>query len=142
DDYDSETGNLTIHRIQLTAAPRTGPDELPAQLVHLSRSLESYRGQKPLRVTFGDLSEPSSAHASAALDPPLGGPPADFASVPSCDSADIAVYRRTGLRVTVGDDEETQVLAEPSLADIQRMSAPRDVPPSYYAAASNYVFLL
>lgn len=137
--YDAEKGNLAVSEIELKGISRRSLDKLPMQVLHLSRSLESLRGARPLRVTFGDITDAGTKHDSVATDPTLGGPPTDFVSTPSFESKDVSVYAKLGFRVTI-DDAGT--LAEQSMASVQALSAPRDVPPSYYSAASNYVLLL
>jgi hypothetical protein len=56
-----------------------------------------------------------------------------------------AIYETTGFRVSLVDKADggapTKLLDE-SLARIQKLSSPHDVPPSYYATASNYALLL
>lgn len=136
--YTDEDGNLALTVLELKGTARPSNDELPAQVVHLSQPLESFRGQRSLKVTFGDLTDAGAPHTSSADDPTLGGPPTAFVSAPTFDPSDVSVYAKLGFRVSV--DGET--LAEQTMADVQRLSAPREVPTTYYAVASNYVLLL
>ncbi len=136
--YDESTGNLKVSTIELTGRTRKSNSELPAQVVHLSQPLESFRGQRSLKVTFGDVDAGDAGHTVAAENPPLGGPPTDFASPPTFDPSDVGVYASRGFRITVDD----AILAEQTMAEVQVLSAPREVPPTYYAVASNYVLLL
>ena len=143
-------GNLGVKDIPLLGAARPANGILPAQIVNLSQPLESARaGQgKDLVITFGALSEPSTAHVSVATNPLLFGDPQPYKPAPlAYDSQTTRVYGSVGFRVMLstpakGDAAtDTKVLDE-SLADIQRSSSPREIPPSYYAAASNYALLL
>lgn len=134
---DAGTGNLAVHDLELRGSVRA-PGQLPAQVIHLSQALESYRQGKSLEVSFGDIAS-TGPHTSVAANPTLGGPPVDFVGPPTFDDTDVGIYKRVGLTVSLGPSE---AVTAQSLADIQLLSAPRDVPPSYYGAASNYVFLL
>lgn len=140
-------GNLGVKEITLPGAKRPSDGILPAQVVNLSQPLQAARAGRDVVVTFGDLGKPSAEHAPVVSNPALfgnaePGQPADLTYA----SSDIAVYGTFGFRVSLaaadaGAGSGTSVLDE-SLAQIQKLSSPRDLPPTYYAAASNYALLL
>ena len=140
-------GNLGVKEITLAGAARPASGTLPAQVVNLSLPLESARAGRDLVVTFGPLDQPSTSHVPVATNPKLfGSAEPSFPAQLAYASNDTAVYGSLGFRVTfasgTGDAAaDTKVLDE-SLADIQKSSSPRDIPPSYYATASNYALLV
>jgi hypothetical protein len=144
-DYDPDTtaegtqqGNLSLLDIELKGARRT--TGLPTQVLHLSRALESARNGAELAVTFGDVTSNESFHASKAIDPTLfATKPQDLVESPTFATNDDGVYADVGFRVVLNS---TNIVAQQSLADVQKLSAPRAIPSSYYSAASNYVLLL
>ena len=144
--WNETKGNLSVKEIALQGAMTQTDGILPAQVVNLSQPLESARGAQDLVVTFGDLGQPRAQHLPVVTNPSLlgGAEPAQLAY----DSKDTAVYESFGFRVSftaaggTGDAaSDTKVLDE-SLAQVQKQSSPREVPPSYYATASNYALLL
>jgi len=136
-------GNLSLLDIELKGAYRTVPS-LPTQVIHLSQALESSRNGATLAVTFGDVTTETSFHASAAENPTLfANEPEDLGpSAPTFETDDESVYANVGFRVVTKSGNTTTVVAQQSLAETQKLSAPRDIPSSYYSAASNYVLLL
>jgi hypothetical protein len=147
--WTSATGNLSVTDITLSGAKRPSPGTLPAQVVNLSQPLEGSRGARPVVVSFGDLLTPGASETQLATDPPVFGNAQPFQPAAlNYDSANTAIYESVGFRVSLsadtggaGDAGATTLLDE-SLARIQKLSSPRDVPPTYYAAASNYALLL
>lgn len=136
-------GNLAFLDITLTGAERDG-NALPTQVLHLSQALEGQRNGAELAVTFGDVTTSDAFHASKAIDPKLfDATPQSLLESPSFNGADDAVYANVGFRVSLksGANAPT-VVAQQSLADVQKLSAPREIPSTYYSAASNYVLLL
>jgi len=147
--WTSATGNLSVTDITLTGAQRPSPGTLPAQVVNLSQPLEGSRGARPVVVSFGDLLTPGSSATVLATNPPVFG--SAQPSLPASlgyDSSNTAIYESVGFRVSLGADTGgaadagSTTLLDESLARIQKLSSPRDVPPTYYAAASNYALLL
>lgn len=148
--WTSAKGNLSVTAITLRGALRPLPGVLPAQVVNLSLPLENGRAGRDVHVTFGDLVAPAAPQAPIAVNPMLfgDGTPMTPASL-AYDPMDASIYASVGVRVRYvpkaagGADAGagTTVLDE-TLAQIQKQSSPRDVPPSYYAAASNYALLL
>jgi hypothetical protein len=139
----NRAGNLSFLDITLTGANRTG-NELPTQVLHLSQALEGSRAGAELAVTFGDVTTATAFHASSAINPKLfEAIPTNLAESPSFDGADEKVYAEKGFRVTLKSGTGTPtIVAQQSLADTQKLSAPREIPSTYYSAASNYVLLL
>ncbi len=143
-DYDPAKGNLSVQALEIRGQARASDEVLPAQLLHLSQPLESFRQSRRLRVTFGDLTS-QTPHTSVVEAPPfLGAVPNDFVESPTFTSSDLAAYETLGFRITVGDPAggDESIVAEQSLAEVQRFSSPQQLPHSYYSAASNYVFLM
>ena len=140
------TGNLTVKEITLSGARRPLDGNLPAQVVNLSQPLDSARAGRDVVVSFGDLAATDAQHVKVVSNPGLFGnaePPQPVQLAYA--STDIAIYGSTGFRVALVAASDggagTKVLDE-SLAQIQKLSSPRDVPPSYFGAASNYALLL
>ncbi len=140
--------NLAVKEISLTGTGRPSDNGfLPAQIVNLSQPLESARAGRDLVVSFGPLAEPSTAHVPVATNPKLFGGAEPSTPVPlSYPQNDTTVYGTSGFRVMfatgTGDAAADVKLLDESLADVQKSSSPRDIPPSYYATASNYALLL
>jgi hypothetical protein len=144
------TKNFSVKEITLPGAGRPSAGILPAQVVNLSQPLEGSRSGRDVVITFGDLNLAGAAHAPVVTNPELfGDVPAPAKPAPlTYASQNTAIYDSVGFRVKLVDAAAgadagagTKVLDE-SLARIQKLSSPRDVPPSYYAAASNYALLL
>ena len=145
----SATGNLSVVELTLQGANRPSPGILPAQVVDLSQALEGARGARPVTVSFGDLQTPGASLSSVTTNPTVFGAASPFMPAAlSYDSSDTAIYESVGFRVQVGADNGAggdagaATVLDESLARIQKLSSPRDVPPTYYAAASNYALLL
>lgn len=145
--WTSAAGNLSVTDITLSGAQRPSPGTLPAQVVNLSQPLEGSRGARPVVVSFGDLLTPGASETQLATNPPVFGNAQPFQPAAlNYDSANTAIYESVGFRVSLeaasGGDAGATTLLDESLARIQKLSSPRDVPPTYYAAASNYALLL
>jgi hypothetical protein len=149
-DWTAKAGNLSVKDITLFGATRPSPGVLPAQVVNLSQPVEGARGTRRLVIGFGDLVTPGAAQATVAINPMVFGSaqPPQPASL-GYDATDTAIYASVGFRVSLEpkagagpDGGATTTLLEESLARIQKLSSPRDVPTTYYAAASNYALLL
>jgi hypothetical protein len=135
-------GNLSFLDIELKGAKRNG-SALPTQVLHLSQALESARSGAELAVTFGDVTTSQAFHASSAKNPALfSETPQSLVADPTFDGTNEAVYAQQGFRVVLNNGGTQTVLAQQSLADVQKLSAPREIPSTYYSAASNYVLLL
>lgn len=143
--WTKDDGNLHVVHKGLQGFPRGTPGQLPVQVMHLSQPLEATRAGRPMTVEFGKVPGMTASDAIVATgvelvtDPAPGTP----SGVP-LDDSDAAVYGDVGFRVRLGalGDAGAETVLEQSLASIQALSAPRDVPPSYYAKASNFVLLL
>ncbi len=137
--------DLKIARITLSAYPRGPSTTLPVQVLPLSGELAARAGDAGMAVTFGDLADAAAAEqpiASGAL--PFGNVTPSFPTNVSYDPTDEPAYATTGFSVTlgIGDGGANERVLAQSLADVQRLSAPRALPADYYAAASSYVLLL
>jgi hypothetical protein len=139
-DYDGAKGNLSVKHIPLPAVPRTSVDTLPAQVVNLSQPIEAAKGTNPIAISFGAVgSAPDPKRVDVVSDPPLFGTPVPAAPVGiAYASSDEAIYGASGFRVSVGGT----VMLDQTLADVQKLSSPTDIPTTYYAQGSNYVLLL
>ncbi|MBS2018999.1 MAG: hypothetical protein JST00_39395 [Deltaproteobacteria bacterium] len=139
-----EAGNLGVERITLSGASRSGPSSLPTQVVNLSQPLENVRGTRPLTISFGALQNPGKL-TLVAESPKAFAAPIGKAVDLTIDPDTLSTYDESGFRVQVPAGTtaaQPAITIDYSLAAIQKLSAPRDVPSSYYAAASNYVLLL
>jgi hypothetical protein len=146
-DYDTvknnPAGNLHVVHKSLLGVPRVGASVLPLQVMDLALPLESARAGRAISLSFHDGAGAGAdtvvASNVAFLDDPQ---PAAPAQIPF-DGSDAGAYQSYTLRVDMAEtDGGATPLLEQSLADIQDLSSPRDVPPSYYAQASNFVLLL
>ncbi len=140
DDYEPDGGeNLGVTAITLPSFPRAGGG-LPAQLVHLSRAIESAKGADTLAVTFGDLS--ADGGTELVTNPTLlGGPEPSEPVALSFATSEEGIYATSGFRVEVRGASTTNLLSQ-SLARVQYLSSPTEIPSRYYQTASNYVLLL
>ena len=147
-DWTSAKGNLRVQEITLPGAKRPSEGILPAQVVNLSQPLEGIRGSRNLVVSFGDLGMASGQQVVVTNPPLFPTKEQNSAAQLAYTSSDIAIYETVGFRVSLvdpsggGDGGARTVVLDESLARIQKLSSPRDVPPSYYSAASNYALLL
>jgi hypothetical protein len=148
--WTSAKGNLSITEITLRGAVRPSPGVLPAQVVNLSLPLENGRAGRDVRVTFGDVVAPGAPQAPIVVNPIPFGDATPTAPVSlAYDAKDAAIYASMGVRVKYvpkaagGADAGTATtVLDETLAQIQKQSSPRDIPPTYYAAASNYALLV
>jgi hypothetical protein len=146
-DWSPIDGNIAIKEITIPGANRTSPKTLPAQIVNLAQPLESARAGRVVNVTFGDLKTADAKHAPVSSAPKLFGDPSptEPTSLPY-DADDISIYETVGFRVQLetpsAPGTPPEVVLDQSLARVQKLSSPRDLPPSYFAAASNYALLL
>jgi hypothetical protein len=137
--------NLAVTELTLSGYKRPDGSTLPTQVVNLSQALESERAGGQVAITFGDLTAPGASLASVAASAPLFGPAVPAApAMLSYASSDLAGYDSVGFRVqlTGADGGAPTHLLDESLARIQKLSSPLDLPPTYYAAASNYALLM
>lgn len=132
-DYDPNKGNLKIKHIALN--PEARPNgKLPFDIAQLSQGVDTLSKTEKLTVAFGDLS--GGASTSSTTNPPFGEV-TPFGQPDFDPDAGLAIYGQMGFTINIGGSTITQ-----SLADIQLLSSPHDVPPTYYAAGSNYVLLM
>ncbi len=155
-DWNAATGNLSLTTLSLMAYARAGETRLPVQLVQLSPALQMRAAGRALGLAFGALDGGTAGAAPAPFVEgavPLGvavpNPPAilDYAAT------DLGSYATSGIFVTLGgaindagmptggDAGARETLVVQSLADIQKRSSPRSLPPDWFAAASSYVVL-
>ena len=139
-------GNLGITEIELNGAERPKTGTLPAQVVNLSQPLDGTRAGRDLVVSFGDLGNKDTKLVTVTSNPPLFGRAEPFQPAQLTYPAnDPAIFGSLGFRVSLaakGADAGVTTVLDQTLERVQELSAPRDVPPSYYAAASNYALLL
>lgn len=144
-DWESSKGNLAVTALELRGAIRPSPSILPAQVIHLSQPLESAREGRDIVIEYGDLTVPDAGLQNVVSNPQLFGStePNRPTELPY-PLEDAGVFASTGFRLSLRESKGSAsvVLLEQSLARIQALSSPRAVPPDYYAAASNYAFLL
>ncbi len=140
-DWDVTKGNLKAEVVQLNTTFGVATNSsLPVQLFQMSTALDAFKGPTGrLSVTFGDLAPdagaaPQDVDAGALFAP---GPQTNLA----VKQTDNAMYGSHGFRVVAGPANAPFTLDE-SLAAVQELSSPRELPTSYYRAASNYALLL
>lgn len=155
DEWDPARGNLALRTIALPAYGRFDPSQLPVQLLQLSPSLARSAAGRALGVAFGPVDESAATMAFPVVEgavpfaTPVPNPPVQLAY----DAADLASFANMGVYLTLGgavDDAGAPVDADAgtrelvlvqSLADIQKRSAPRSVPPDWFASRSSYIVL-
>jgi hypothetical protein len=152
-DWDAANGNLALRTLTLTAYARsTGETRLPVQLLQLSPSLEGISQGRALGLAFGVLeagAPPPFVEGAVPFGEAVPNPPANL----DVTAADLASYATSGIFVTLGgalddaglpaagDSGTREVLIAESLADIQKRSSPRSLPPDWFSAASSYVLV-
>jgi hypothetical protein len=152
--WDATAGNLKLKTISLTAYARSNDTRLSVQLVQLSPALASRAQGRALGLAFGSLEAGAPTpfvEGPAPFATPFPTPPAtlDYAAT------DISSYATTGVFMTLGgalddggapleagvDGGPREVIVMQSLADIQKGSSRRSLPPDWYSVASSYVVL-
>jgi hypothetical protein len=137
-DWDSSSGNLQAKTFTIPVQKRS-TDTLPVQLFQMSRQLDALGGDAgTLSVTFGQLT--ADASVPAPLEQPVPTAPL-YEAGPSAsltfDQSSASTYADHGFRITAGAFSTDQ-----SLASVQELSAPLDLPTDYFQAASSYALLL
>lgn len=158
-DWNAATGNLALTTLTLMAYARAGETRLPVQLVQLSPALERRAAGRALGLAFGALDGGGAGGAGGAPVPfvegavPLGVPVPNPPAILDYAAADLGSYATSGIFVTLGgaiddagmptgvDAGARETLVVQSLADIQKRSSPRSLPPDWFSAASSYVVL-
>lgn len=150
-DWTAAKGNLRLTTLPLMAYARSGETRLSVQLVQLSPTLQRTAEGRALGLAFGPIEggAPSPfVEGAVPFGEPVPNPPADL----DYAAADLASYATSGVFVTLGgllDDAGVpldaggarHVVVAQSLADIQKRSSPRSLPPDWFSAASSYVVL-
>jgi hypothetical protein len=137
--WNTTSGNLQQKIVDLTpTANGATSSSLPVQLFHMSPAIETFRGPTgSLKVSFGPLTGGGSQQTLSIGALFTGG---DQITVP-LDQTKAAVYGANGFDVSVTGGP-TPFDAPQSLADIQQLSAPTELPTTYYRTASNYALML
>lgn len=145
-DWTPVKGNLGITEIELRGAERPKNGTLPAQVVNLSKPLEDMRLGSDVVVRFGDLVAKDAKLVEVTSNPLLFGPAAPTTPAQlEYPQDNPAIFGSTGFRVSLaskGDAGPEKVVLDQTLERVQELSAPRDLPAPYFAAASNYALLL
>lgn len=150
--------DLRLEKITLNAFDRPF-DTLPVQVLPLARDLALRAGNRKVGVAAG-LIDPDAGDAGP-MDPFVEGAFTSGVVTPKMpvlldyDPNDEGAFAASGFVVTLGgpldagidagdggDAGPREVIFRQSLADIQRLSAPRSLPTTYFNAASSYVLLL
>lgn len=141
-DWNVTSGNLTANVIDLPATgQRATASSIPVQLVHLAPALQAQLGTATLDVTFGELASPGRLPTPVADGTPLLGS-SEHVTL-NIDQSDEKIYGTHGFRVEARElDAGAKFSFDHSLAAIQDLSSPSDVPTTYYRVASNYALLL
>jgi hypothetical protein len=134
--WDAVRGNLKARVVDVPAAPRSS-ESVPVQVFPMSSAIEAFRKGGTLAVSFGKLAdagltqlEPGPAY--------VGGPLSQI----TFDQTDTAVYGSHGFRVEITPPAASAFRVEQTLAGVQQLSAPNDLPTTYYHAASSYALVL
>lgn len=141
---------LRIEKISLTAFNRM-PQTLPVQVLHLAQNLESLAGNRKIGVIADALDGGDSGpFIEGTFEAGVPFPTMPFELDYNPD--DEGQYATSGFMVTLGapldagadagDAGPRKVILAQSLADIQRLSAPRALPEPWFNAGSSYVLLL
>lgn len=149
-DWTPEAGNLALDTITVSPYTRMTPSGIPVQIIQLSRDLEMRAGSRAIGLGLGTLDATAPA-PFLELGAPFGRAVPTPPAVADISSVDVTEFERAGLFVTLGSDldagdggdaaEPREVVLSQSLADIQRRSSPRSLPPEWFATASSYVVL-
>jgi hypothetical protein len=155
-DWNAATGNLSLTTLSLMAYARLGETRLPVQLVQLSPALQMRAAGRALGLAFGALDGGAAGAAPAPFVEgavPFGVPVPNPPAILDYTAADLGSYATSGIFVTLGgaiydagmptggDSGARETLVVQSLADIQKRSSPRSLPPDWFATASSYVVL-
>jgi hypothetical protein len=148
--------DLRLETIKLDAFNRPF-QTLPVQVLHLAQNLEARAANRKVGVAVGLVSSDGGdagptapfieGQFEAGVPLPAMPYPLDY------DPADESVYATSGFFVTLGGPLDAgadagdagakrEVLLAQSLADIQRLSAPRALPGPWFNAPSSFVLLL
>lgn len=143
--WDATKGNLTTNVLTLSPEGQSSDDSLPVQLVHLAPLLENARGAGELSVGFGALDGDGEIEAFAS-NPPLFDVDRQHGLI--FDKTKTSIYATHGFRIAIGGtvdagaDGGLSFVRDESLAEVQALSASKELPTDYYKAASNYALLL
>jgi hypothetical protein len=140
--WNTTTGNLEARVLDLATTPEGATDvSLPVQLLHVAPLLDAQLGTASLEVSFGDLSATGKLPQQVASKTPLLTT-SDQVML-QVDQAREDFYGTNGFRIELREPGgATKFSVDESLAAVQDLSSPRDVPTSYYRVASNYALLL
>lgn len=137
--WNATSGNLQAKVVDLsTTSERATDTTLPVQLFQMSQPLDAFKGSGSLEVTFGDLGDGGLPTQAVATGPLFEGGEQVKLTV---DQTEPTVYGSWGFRVSATTPNGNFGLDQ-SLAAVQELSSPRELPTSYYRAASNYALLL
>lgn len=143
--------DLRIEKITLSAFNRPMPSTLPVQVLHLAQNLEAVAANRKIGVTADALDGGDAGpfiEGTFEAGVPVPKMPFELDYNPDDESQ----FATSGFLVTLGanvdagadagDAGPRKVILAQSLADIQRMSAPRALPAPYFEYGSSYVLLL
>ena len=154
-DWDAATGNLALRTLTLVAYARAGDTRLPVQLVQLSPALQGVAEGRALGLAFGalDSGAPGGPEPFVEGAVPFGEAVPNPPAILDYSATDLASYATSGMFVTLGgpiddagmptggDAGARQIVIAESLADIQKRSSPRSLPPDWFSVTSSYVVL-
>jgi hypothetical protein len=130
--FDAGAGNPSLTALSVSAFARPNPKELPVQVLQLSHALAPGGS---LTLEFGPFTGVSTTMTVAATHGSLSPP--DVPQQLPFDPSDPQAFATTGFRFQAGAVRVAQ-----SLASIQALSAPGDLPAPFYAVPSNFLLLL
>ncbi|MBS2018998.1 MAG: hypothetical protein JST00_39390 [Deltaproteobacteria bacterium] len=151
--WKAATGNLSLTHLPLQAFKRPSASEIPVQIVQLSHDLDVRAKQRVIGIGIGPL-EAGAPFPFAEGVLPFGEAVPSPPALMSTKGIELADFATTGVFVSLGaplddggmpvdagDAGPRETLFAQSLADIQRRSSPRSLPPDWFASASSYVLL-
>lgn len=140
--WSSTSGNLEARFVPLSpSSVGATKSTLPVQLLHVAPALQAQLGTATLDVTFGDLGTagPLPQKVASKTDLLKTSDPVTL----DLDQTKEAVYGTHGFRIALREaGGATKFAIDQSLAAIQDLSSPSDVPTTYYQTPSNYALLL
>ncbi len=140
--WDPTDGNLNAKLLDLPSLrASTTASAHTVQITHVSPAIDQALAGAGVRVTFGSIEPGSEGEDVLASDLRLFGAsgPSTISIVPS----DGRIYGTHGFHITTPSlDGGAGLDVRRSLAELQDVSAPREIPTSFYAESRNFALLL
>ena len=133
--FNMATGNMAMDALRLASYKTSSSSQFLVQVAQLSGAVAT----STLGVTYGALDGGAKPARTIPMSSAFGqlGPPGGLPSDLTLDRNDTGVYASYGFQLSVGGQTFTK-----SLAQVQLLTAPQALPNDFYAATSNFVFVL